>query len=309
MPIVIAFTAKTTDMEQEYRSLRVESLQGNIWWRAFLDDPYFGHFRLKKLVGSLAASYEPHFFAVPTVGREEFQAVENDRLPLLLGSQFGTTPRTIDIFNDKQDRLVATLGISALSGCMSGVSINQYAGPKIIQKMHTILFPKSINMNEILEFPFPEVLQVEFGFKKQPPLYSQRAEIARTPVQHFQNMSYRDDFVPRKANLGRARSMLLVNEFKDATPMYLMSRARLFDLGYFAFDAQQNMTGCGIIPATETIGLGQSIKSYHDAYLLLTPMDFYTTFKKRYNGPVDWDGIRLSWRPLTFEDGNTAHSS
>ena len=69
------------------------------------------------------------------------------------------------------------------------------------------------------------------------------------------------------------------------------------------------MTGCGILPATETIGFGQSVRSIPDAFMLLTPIDYYQAFKKRYHGPVDWEGIKLSWRPLAFEDGNTTHLS
>lgn len=122
-------------------------------------------------------------------------------------------------------------------------------------------------------------------------------------------MSYWDDFVPRKANLGQARSMLMESEFKSVIPMQMMSNSTLFELGYFTFDIQQYMTGCGIIPATETIGLGQSIKSFPDAFLLLTAIDYYTAFRKRYHGPVNWDGIRLSLRPVTFGGGNTTNLS
>ncbi len=309
MPIVIALAAKTTGMQHQYRAFRTETLPGNIWWRAFLDDPDYGHYKLKRLDTSLTERFNCHLSVVPAVGKEEFILLEKDRLPLLIGTQFSTSPRPDYIFNDKQNRVVAAIGFSPFSGIILGLAIHQYIGPKCVNHLHSIQFPKSIRMTEILNYPFPEVLQVEFGFKKQGPLYSQRAEIARTPIQHFQNMSYRDDFVPRKANLGRARSMLLVNEFKGATPMHLMSRSRVFDLGYFTFDAQRYMTGCGILPATETIGFGQSVRSIPDAFLLLTPIDYYHAFKKRYHGPVDWEGIRLSWRPLTFKDGNTAHFS
>ena len=204
-------------MEHKYRLRRAESLQGNIWWRAFLDDPYYGHCRLKVLEDMLTPSEEPHFLSIPAVKKEQFLYIEDDSLPLLIGTQSGTIPRP-GIFNDSKVRVVATLGINLLSGMISGVSITRYEGPKAIEQLHTIPFPQSINMSEILCYPFPEILQVEFGFKKQAPLYSQRAEIARTPVQHFQNMSYREDFVPRKANLGRARSMLLVNEFQGSHP-------------------------------------------------------------------------------------------
>ncbi len=281
---------------------RIMTLQANLWWRSFLDDPDYGHYKLKRLKGSISSHYELRLSVVPLVELEEYKTIESDRIPFLIGSQFGTYPRPEDVFNDGKERTVAILGFSMLSGNMGGVTIYKYKGAKAIFKLHSIDFPHHIKMNEILPFPFPEVLQVEFGFKKQPPLYSEKAEIARTPVQQFQNMSYRNDFIPRRSNLGRTRNMLLVNEYKGITPMHLMSKAREFDLGYFTFNAQQFMTGCGIIPGTETKMLGQSFKLFHESYVLLTPIDYYYAFKKRYHNAIDWDGIKLSWRQLCSMD-------
>ncbi len=290
-------------MEDTTQLYRISILQGNIWWRAFLDDPHYGQYKLKRLKAKLPTQYEYQMDAVPEVDIAEFMAIEKDRIPIIIATQFFTSPGPSDVFMDDQIRTVASVNLSALSGCLFGISIWQYKGSKPIKKLKDILFPNYYKMKEVLDYPFPEILQVEFGFKKRPPIFSQRTEIARTPVQHFQNMSYRDDFVPRKSNLGRARHMLLISNDNGATPMYVMSKSRAFDLGFFEFDSHQHMTSNGIIPATELIGVGQSIKCIKKPFLLLTPIDFYHEFKKRYHGPVDWEGLRLSWRHLTVEDG------
>ncbi len=60
--------------------------------------------------------------------------------------------------------------------------------------------------------------------KNQSPIFSGWAEIARTPIQHFQNMSYREEIGSGIRKLDKAKNMLLINEFNDVVPMYLLSR-------------------------------------------------------------------------------------
>jgi len=282
---------------------RIYTLQANLWWRSFLDDPFYGHYRLKMLRGSIAASLESAIPVVPIVEKAEFLAIEDGRLPFFTCTEFGLSPKPIKVFHDQAERTALLLNYSAYSGCIHSISISRFLGFKVIKELHSIPFPKHINMSEILDYPFPEILQVEFGFTWKPPLFSERTEIARTPVQHFQNMSYRDDFIPHKSNLGRARSMLLINENLVGPPILMMSKARHFDLGFFTFNGQKFMTGGGIIPATPPIGVGQAIRTFAAGYLLLTPVDYYIAFKQRYRDQPDWEGIRLNWRQLTFEDG------
>jgi hypothetical protein len=294
-------------MEQTEAREKLLGLQCNIWWRAFLDDPFYGHYKLKRVKSPFPRAWEPRTSIVPVVDKDVFCTIEDHRLPFFTKTQVGLSPNPDLLFKDSEVREAVILCFSVYSGAIDSISIYRFKGPRPVEELQIIPYPNHIKMLEILDSPFPEVLQVEFGFKKRNPLFSERAEIARSPIQQFQNMSYRDDFIPHHTNVGRARSMLLVNEYMGITPMYLLSKERNFDLGYFTFDIQREMTGCGIIPKTPPYELGQSIRSFADAYLLLTPLDFYLVFKERYQGPEKWKGIELSWRELTYEDGNKQH--
>ena len=117
------------------------TLQGTIWLQSFLDDPVYGHFKLKRLKGSLSAFYEPRLNVVPAVELEDFRVIDADYLPLLVGSQFGTFPQPEVVFKDGKDRTVVILGFSMLSGVMSGLSVYKFKGPKAISKIHSIEFP------------------------------------------------------------------------------------------------------------------------------------------------------------------------
>ena len=75
--------------------------------------------------------------------------------------------------------------------------------------------------------------------------------------------------------------MLLVNENLKGPSKLKMSKARQFDLGFFTITDQKYMKGGGIIPATPSVGVGQSIRTFAEGYLLLTPVDYYLTFKQR----------------------------
>lgn len=55
---------------------------------------------------------------------EEFNRIEDDRLPLFIGTQFGIAPKIENLtnfFNGEKE--IAILGKSALSGAVSGLSI------------------------------------------------------------------------------------------------------------------------------------------------------------------------------------------
>ena len=83
----------------------------------------------------LETSY-PYFYfpehLVDIVEIEEFLQIEEKRLPLFLGTQFGISPRIDTHFGDgKNGVLVAILTKSMLSGCVAGLKIAYYKDNKL----------------------------------------------------------------------------------------------------------------------------------------------------------------------------------
>ncbi len=109
------------------------------WWEShLLHDEIYGNIQLKKLEGAQYLPYKISSVIVETVGLDEFLKLEDGRLPLLIGTQFGFFPRltTINGFF-LEPRIIALLSKSALSGNVAGLTIcliNDRSGPwKVIR--------------------------------------------------------------------------------------------------------------------------------------------------------------------------------
>ena len=93
------------------------------WIKHFLNDPEFGFMRFK----ILERRYPPmdiDWSMVDKVGEEEFNKIEANRLPLIVGSQFGLHPMLDEKFLNGT-KYLAVLGKSLLSGCVAGLTIYQ----------------------------------------------------------------------------------------------------------------------------------------------------------------------------------------
>jgi hypothetical protein len=95
------------------------------WWEShLLSDEAYGNIRLKKLDGGQYIPYNISSIPVEPVGLDVFLKEEDNRLPLLLGTQFGFFPRLNNIPGFYlEPRVVALLSKSVLSGSIAGLSI------------------------------------------------------------------------------------------------------------------------------------------------------------------------------------------
>lgn len=96
-----------------------------LWIQKFKQDPLHGHKRFKRL----QTGYPPFEIdddLIDIVDLESFIKVEEDRIPLFIGTQFGIYPRIDKVPNFINGRkLVAILGKSLLSGHVAAVSLHQ----------------------------------------------------------------------------------------------------------------------------------------------------------------------------------------
>lgn len=132
-------------------------------------------------------------------------------------------------------------------------------------------------MTNILPIPFSETLKLEIGLDGRPPIYSLDVEVASTPIQQFQNLSFRgygNTFVEQKAY------MLLINESKLATPMLLLLRDRDFECGFITFDSRHTFSSLGFLPTAN--GIVQSIRTFSESYVLLIPVYMVQNIAKKY---------------------------
>ena len=93
------------------------------WLKNFKNDRYWGQKRFKRLENGY-----PHFeideSLIDNVSFDDFIKIEEHRIPLFIGSQFGINPRIDDMsefFNGR--KLVAILEKSLLSGQVYGLTI------------------------------------------------------------------------------------------------------------------------------------------------------------------------------------------
>jgi len=95
------------------------------WWEShLLSDEVYGNIRLKKLDGGQYVPYNIASIPVESVDIDIFLKLEDKRLPLIIGTQFGFFPRlnTIPGFY-LEPRIVALLSKSVLSGNVAGITV------------------------------------------------------------------------------------------------------------------------------------------------------------------------------------------
>jgi len=130
------------------------------WIKEFQEDPTFGSYRFKKLDRGYSG-YPPFDLGplpVDIVDCTTFCANEEDRLPLVIGTQFGLYPRIHDIpnfFDD--DKLVAVLSRSILSGTVFALKI-YLVGPEntaIVARNRVRIFKNGIGNSEAKQRRWP----------------------------------------------------------------------------------------------------------------------------------------------------------
>jgi len=93
------------------------------WIPKLKNDPNYSQIRFKRLEKGYPP-FEIEESLVDVVSEEEFVRIEETRLPLFIGSQFGIHPEMVkihDFFNGH--KLIAILAKSLLSGRVDGLSI------------------------------------------------------------------------------------------------------------------------------------------------------------------------------------------
>ncbi|MFN3299394.1 MAG: hypothetical protein ACK41Z_04295 [Sediminibacterium sp.] len=95
------------------------------WVQLFKSDRHYGTMRFKWL-GFQIPPFEIDEKLFDNVKKDDFNKIEINRIPLLLGSQFGLSPN-IDLIPEffNGNKLVAILSKSLLSGRVAGLSICQ----------------------------------------------------------------------------------------------------------------------------------------------------------------------------------------
>ena len=95
------------------------------WWELhMLNDKLYSNVRFKTLLGETYNRYRINEFQVDKVPLKKFLLLEQDRLPLIIGTQFGFFPKPSQIKEFyTEPRIIALLSKSALSGRVAGVSI------------------------------------------------------------------------------------------------------------------------------------------------------------------------------------------
>ncbi|MDG1148000.1 MAG: hypothetical protein P8N52_06825 [Crocinitomicaceae bacterium] len=131
---------KNTEIPEKRRNFRVEIIQRKIgpvdvtkenqpwttyWVNNFKNDPQHGQKWFKRLKTGYS-DFNIDKSLIDIVELEEFIKIEDQRIPIFVGTQFGIYPRIDQVphfFNG--EKLLAILGKSILSGCVSGLSLYQ----------------------------------------------------------------------------------------------------------------------------------------------------------------------------------------
>ncbi len=95
------------------------------WLNKFQKDSLHGHKRFKRLPTGYP-TFEMNEDLIDTVDYDKFIEIEEDRIPLFIGSQFGTEPdinKMSDLFNGR--KLIAILNTSLHSGHVDGLYLCQ----------------------------------------------------------------------------------------------------------------------------------------------------------------------------------------
>jgi len=114
------------------------------WIKHFKQNPEYGHLRFKKLDNGFSG-YPTFYFdetIIDEVDLDAFSKNEKTRIPLFIGTPMGLYPRLYDIPNFlDEDRLVAILGKSLLTGHVAGLRIYYLpAGSHEHEREELILF-------------------------------------------------------------------------------------------------------------------------------------------------------------------------
>lgn len=95
------------------------------WIQHFKKDPIYGNKRFKFLKDlQMPIQIDPDI--VDYVGEDEFSKIEEDRIPLGLGTQFGIYPRIVGTPNSafcNGEKVVAFIAKSLLSGHVDGLNL------------------------------------------------------------------------------------------------------------------------------------------------------------------------------------------
>jgi hypothetical protein len=96
------------------------------WIRHFKQNPAYGHLRFKKLdqVKFGYPRFDINESLIDIVDLETFTRVEDNRIPLFIGTQFGLHPWFYDFPEFyKENKIIAVLGKSVLSENVDGLQI------------------------------------------------------------------------------------------------------------------------------------------------------------------------------------------
>jgi len=91
-----------------------------LWLKHFKDNKQFSHFRFKIPQSKHYIDIDKDLIDI--VDKETFLKIEENRIPLFLGTQFGVYPQYDIKEIAHQSRIIAILGKSLLSGNVSGVT-------------------------------------------------------------------------------------------------------------------------------------------------------------------------------------------
>lgn len=95
------------------------------WWEYhYLQDPTYSSVGFKTLVDGGYPRFTIKEIQIDEVDKNDFMKPEVDRVPLIIGSQFGFFPRLNRINGFfLEPRIIALLSKSVLSGCVAGLTI------------------------------------------------------------------------------------------------------------------------------------------------------------------------------------------
>lgn len=107
------------------------------WIKHFRQNKEFGHLRFKLLKDKVYGGY-PSFdideSLIDEVELNEFIKIEENRIPLFIGHQFGISPSINKILNFYSgDSIIGILGKSLLSGVVGGLTIYKCVGKQRTQ--------------------------------------------------------------------------------------------------------------------------------------------------------------------------------
>ena len=90
-----------------------------LWLKHFKNNKEFNHFRFKTVESKFYIDIDKKIIDI--VDKETFLKIEENRIPLFLGTQFGVYPQYDIKEIAHQGRIIAILGKSLLSGNVAGL--------------------------------------------------------------------------------------------------------------------------------------------------------------------------------------------